>query len=167
MIGQLTLMTLPPIEKDIVYTPDDVARDIVTWLKPKGLCLDPCYGDGSFHKHLPKNSDWCELQKGKDFFDYNKKVDWIVGNPPYSIFEEWLHHSFEIADEVAYILPTNKVFQRQIIMEMINKFGGIKQLRVYGSGSTVGFPFGFSVGTFHFSRNYKGQTNLILGAKSA
>lgn len=110
-------------DKDVVYTPQKVADVIVGWLKPTGICLDPCKGDGSFYKILP-NADWCEIKDGRDFFDYDKKVDWIIGNPPYSIFEDWLVHSFELAHEVAYILPTNKVFQRQVIMRIINNWGG-------------------------------------------
>jgi len=162
MIHQLELIERPPLEKDIVYTPDNVAQEIIQWLQPSGLCLDPCRGDGAFYRHLPEGSDWCEIEAGRNFFDYDKKVDWIIGNPPYSCFELWLQHNFELATEIAYILPTNKVFQRQKIMKMINDYGGIRGLVVYGSGSIVGFPFGFSVGTFHFSKWYHGECTLIL-----
>ena len=165
-IGQQTLWKLEPIKADIVYTPDNVVKSIIDWIKPGGKCLDPCMGDGAFLRQLPAGSDWCELRKGKDFFDYNTKVDWIIGNPPYSIFEEFLRHSFDIAQNVVYILPTNKVFQRQIIMEMINSWGGIKGIMVYGSGSVVGFPFGFSTGTFHFKKNYNGLCDLRLKGKA-
>lgn len=158
----LELFEKPVLPADIVYTPDNVCKDIVRWVKPNGKCLDPCYGDGAFYKNLPTGSDWCEIRQGKDFFDYKEHVDWIIGNPPYSIFEEWLRHSFDIAENVVYILPTNKVFQRQIIMRMINNYGGIKGMMVYGSGSMVGFPFGFSVGTFWFSRNYVDKCELVL-----
>lgn len=123
---QLELIERGPKESDVVYTPDKVAREIIAWLNPSGICLDPCLGDGAFFKHLPEGSDWCELRRGKNFFDYERRVDWIIGNPPYSLFEEWLRHSFELADNVAYILPTNKVFQRQVIMKMINEWGGSK-----------------------------------------
>jgi hypothetical protein len=162
---QQPLFYIPPRPSDIVYTPDTVASEIIDWLQPSGKCLDPCFGDGAFHKHLPAGSDWCELRKGKDFFDYREPVDWIIGNPPYSIFEEWLRHSFKIANDIAYILPTNKVFQRQIIMKMINDWGGIKGITVYGSGSMVGFPFGFSTGTFHFSKGWTGPCQLVLRVK--
>jgi len=162
MERQLALFYMPPNDSDIVYTQDSVVVGIINWLHPSGRCLDPCYGDGAFHKRLPHGSDWCELRLGKDFFEYNEKVDWIVGNPPYSIFEDWLRHSFEIADDIAYILPTNKVFQRNAIMQMINDWGGIKGITVYGSGSVVGFPFGFSVGTFHFKKGWKGTCELVL-----
>ena len=163
MYHQLTLMDMGPTTSDVVYTPEWVAVGIIDWLKPSGLCLDPWLGDGVFYRNLPDGADWCELEKNRDFFDYNTEVEWIIGNPPYSIFQEWLSHSFDIAHEVAYILPTNKVFQRQVIMRMINEWGGIKGMVVYGSGSTVGFPFGFSVGTFHFSKGYKGPCNMKLG----
>lgn len=154
-----------PIKGDVVYTPDKVAREIIAWLNPSGLCLDPCMGDGSFFRNLPAGSEWCELEKGRNFFDYDKRVDWIIGNPPYSIFENWMRHSFELADDVAYVLPTNKVFQRQVIMKMINEWGGIRSMKVYGSGTVVGFPFGFSVGTFHFRKGWKGECKIELAAE--
>ncbi|MFQ5637993.1 MAG: hypothetical protein ACE5IR_08345 [bacterium] len=162
----MTLYKMEPVKPDVVYTPYEVAKQIIAWIKPSGKCLDPCKGDGAFLRHLPNGSDWCEIREGKDFFDYENKVEWVIGNPPYSIFEDWLRHSFEIADNVVYILPTNKVFQRQVIMDMINKWGGVKALLVYGSGSQVGFPFGFSVGTFHFQRDWQGLCDLKLTCRA-
>jgi len=159
---QPSLFRLEPVEADVVYTPVSVAIDIITWLSPSGVCLDPCKGDGAFLHNLPIGSKWCEITEGLDFFDFNEEVDWIIGNPPYSIFEDWLRHSFELAPNVCYLVPTNKVFQRLLIMEMINNYGGIKGMKVYGSGSNVGFPFGFSVGAFYFARDYKGQVDMIL-----
>lgn len=157
-----TFFKLPPIKKDVVYTLDSVARDIIDWVQPFGTCLDPCKGDAAFLRNLPSGSDWCELKEDKDFFDYQNRVEWIIGNPPYSIFEDWLAHSFKLADNVVYILPTNKIFQRAAIMNMIKEWGGIKGMRVYGSGSAVGFPFGFSVAAFWFQRNYAGLCELLL-----
>ena len=160
---QGVLFEKPVIESDIVYTPSDISKGIVNYLSPAGLCLDPCKGDGSFFSHLPDGSEYCEIAEGLDFFEYKKKVDWIIGNPPYSIFKEFLEHSFELADNVSFLVPTNKIFQRQIIMEMINNYGGIKSAIIYGSGSLIGFPFGFSVGNFHFQKSYRGGVNLIMG----
>ena len=116
---QTTLWEKPVLPSDIVYTPTYVSEHIVKWLNPKGKCLDPCKGDGAFYNYLPPdNRDYCEIREGKDFFSYNKKVDWVIGNPPYSIFEDFLKKGFEIAENVSYLVPTNKIFQRQIIMEM-------------------------------------------------
>lgn len=166
MNGQLQFFESVVNPADVVYTSDVVVRNIISVLSPSGKCLDPCKGDGAFHKQMPVGSEYCELHEGKDFFDYRQKVDWIIGNPPYSIFKEFLEHSFNLSDNVSFLVPTNKVFQRQVIMEMINAYGGIKSMIIYGSGSLIGFPFGFSVGNFHFNKGYKGPTDLIMGIKN-
>lgn len=150
---------------DVVYTPDEVSRLIIESLNPSGLCLDPCKGDGAFFKYLPDGAEYCEITENKDFFEYNKKVDWIIGNPPYSNFKEFLEYSFLIASNVSFLVPTNKVFQRQVIMDMINRYGGIYSMIIFGSGNLIGFPFGFSVGNFHFQKDYKGNCNIIMGMK--
>jgi len=163
---QKELWPKPEVKGDIVYTPDFVSKNIIDSLSPLGLCLDPCKGDGAFYKYLPENSDYCELTEGKDFFNYSKQVDWVIGNPPYSIFEQFLQKSFEISQNVSFLVPTNKIFQRQLIMEMITKFGGVKSIIIYGSGQLIDFPFGFSVGNFHFKKGFKGETKILLGMKS-
>lgn len=163
---QTSLWEKPVLPGDIVYTPTYVSKHIVEFLQPKGKCLDPCKGDGAFYNYLPEGADFCEIREGKDFFTYNQKCDWIIGNPPYSIFEDFLKKGFELADNVSYLVPTNKIFQRQVIMEMINKYGGIKSIIIYGSGQLIDFPFGFSVGNFHFERDYKGETKMLMGMKS-
>ena len=165
MHTQRSIFKEEPNPSDVVYTPNRISRDIVLWLNPTGLCLDPCRGDGAFYQQFIGEKDYCEIQEGLNFFDYKKKVDWIIGNPPYSIFEQFLMHSFELSPNVCFIVPTNKVFQRQKIMRLINDYGGIKAMRVYGSGSVVGFPFGFSVGAFHFKRNFNGPCHLSLSPR--
>jgi len=163
---QLEAFDKPVLPADIVFTPIAVSKHIISFLNPTGTCLDPCKGDGAFYDYLPDGSDYCEIREGKDFFDYNKKIDWVIGNPPYSIFEEFLRKGFEIADNVSYLVPTNKIFQRQIIMNLINKYGGIKSMIIYGSGQLIDFPFGFSVGNFHFQKGYKGDCKIKMGMDS-
>ena len=161
------LSFLPPVvdPADIVFTPHRVSKWIVNFLSPHGTCLDPCKGDGAFLKYLPEGSDYCEINDGKDFFDYYQKLDWIIVNPPYSIFEEFLRHSFSLAVNVSFLVPTNKIFQRQIIMDAITEYGGIKSIVIFGSGTLIEFPFGFSVGNFHFQKGYKGDCKIVMGMK--
>ena len=151
-----------PNISDIVFTPEYVAVDIIKWLNPAGVCLDPCKGDGAFYNNFPNMGVWCEITEGRDFFDFNERIDWVIGNPPYSLFEQFLFHSFNIADDVCFLVPTNKIFQRLKIMKMINNFGNIKGMRIYGSGQNINFPFGFSVGAFHFSRGHNGTADIVL-----
>lgn len=166
MVYQSTLWEAPVNPSDIVYTPEWVSEHIINYLNPNGICLDPCKGDGAFLNYMPEGSLYCEIQEGLNFFEFNKKVDWIIGNPPYSIFESFLKKSFELSNNVSFLVPTNKVFQRQIIMEMINNYGGIKSIIIYGSGKLIDFPFGFSVGNFHFQKDYKGKTEVLMGMKT-
>ena len=163
---QKTIWDKPVLPADVVLTPDFVSKFIVDFINPSGKCLDPCRGKGAFYKFLPAGSDYCEIEEGKDFFDYNNKVDYIIGNPPYSIFESFLRKSFELSDNVSYLVPTNKIFQRQVIMDLISKWGGVKSIIIFGSGQLIGFPFGFSVGNFHFQKNYKGETKILMGMKN-
>lgn len=163
---QHELFERDPTPADVVYTSDLVAKNIIDLLNPSGFCLDPCKGDGAFFNHLPTGADYCELTENKDFLFYKKKCDWIIGNPPYSIFDKFPFKSFELSDNVSYLVPTNKVFQRQIIMDRINRYGGIKSIIIYGSGNLIDFPFGFSVGNFHFKKDYRGDTKIIMGMKT-
>lgn len=60
---------------DVVYTPRNISESIIRHLKPAGLCLDPCKGDGAFYDYLPAGSEYCELQEGSDFLKYKKQVN--------------------------------------------------------------------------------------------
>ena len=44
--------------------------------------------------------------------------------------------------------------------------GGVKSIIIFGSGQLIGFPFGFSVGNFHFQKDYKGETKILMGMKN-
>lgn len=161
-ITQPQLLQMALVPGDVVYTPDWVARDMVDFLQPSGAILEPCAGDGVFLKYLPPQTEWCEIEKGRDFFSWHRPVDWIFGNPPYSprMFADWLKHSIELAAHIAYLLPTNKVFQSQAIMGQIEDYGGIRDMLVYGEGKPAGIPYGFSFSAFHFQRGWKGETRI-------
>ena len=141
---------------DVVHTPVEVARDIVEHFAPSGRCLDPCKGDGAFFKHMPTGTDFCELADGKDFFNWTAPVDWIVSNPPYSIFSEWLDRSFNVAENIVYLIPIAKVFTSYERIKQIYAWGGVKEIYFIGTGRSIGFPFGFALGAVHFQRGYRG-----------
>ena len=94
---QASFLNIGQFGSDVVYTPDAIAADIVRHFSPTGRVLDPCAGDGVFLRHLPVGADWCEIEQGRDFFMWTEPVDWVVGNPPYAVFPDWLsqisHHS--------------------------------------------------------------------------
>jgi hypothetical protein len=140
---------------DIVLTPDDVARDVVARFNPRGRVLDPCKGEGAFLRHMD-GADWCEIREGRDFFRWTDRVDWIVSNPPYSIFSEFLRHAFTVADDIVFLIPVNKAFNSDRMMREIWAWGGIETVYVVGGGGALGFPIRFCIGAVHFRRGYRG-----------
>lgn len=148
-------------KKDVVYTPDFMAKEIVELFKPSGSILEPCAGDGAFLRHLP-TAEWCEIEKGKDFFQWHKKVNWIIGNPPYSIFNIWLRHSFTLADDIVYLIPLNKIFNDFGMLKDIYSYGGIVSVYAIGRGEKVNFPMGYAVGAVHFRRNWSGGLQVVF-----
>ena len=157
-----TLFPLPPVPSDVVQTPAEVAQDVVNYFAPSGRCLDPCRGNGVFWRNLPAGADWCEVQEGRDFYDWTERVDWIVSNPPYSIFADWLRHSFEVADNIVYLIPINKAFNSYRMMREISDFGGIPTIYVVGPGSQLKFGIGYAIGAIHFQRGYSGGTQVVF-----
>lgn len=161
-MAQMQLLKVALDPKDIVYTPDWVARDMIEYFKPIGKILEPCRGNGAFMKYLPDNTEWCEIEEGHDFYAFSTLVDWIIGNPPYKQIKEWLEHSFELSNDIVYVIPINSPFNSMKRMKMILEWGGIKAIRAYGNGSIFGMNYGFAVGAFHFQARYKGDTNITI-----
>ena len=93
---------------DKVYTPVGVARLLIDMMdiKETDTVLDPSKGGGVFFDNLPQCREkyWCEIDDGVDFFEFNKEVDIIIGNPPYSMWNKWLEHSVSLKPrKIAYV----------------------------------------------------------------
>lgn len=141
--------------KDVVFTPPEVAEAMVNHFPLTGRILDPCRGDGVFWG-LIDGADYCEIQEGRDFFEYQAEVDWIIGNPPYSVYSEWLRHSMNIADNIVYLIPINKAFNSSSMLKQTYDWGGIAEIVHVGPGSSLKFPVGFAIGAVHYKRGYDG-----------
>jgi len=157
---QLLQIALDP--GDVVYTPDWVARDMVDYFKPTGRILEPCCGDGAFMRNLPADTLWCEIERGRDFFAWRESVDWIIGNPPYAQFSQWLDHSMQVANDICYLIPANKAFNSYAMIKRILDWGGLIAIRVYGTGAQMGFPIGYAVAAVHYQRGYTGATMITM-----
>jgi hypothetical protein len=108
---------------------------------------------------------WCEITDGHDFFAWTGKVDWVVGNPPYSMTRVWFRHSYTIADNLLYLVPLRNVFSGYGFIREIFNYGGIREIRVYGTGGSLGFPMGNAVGAFHIERGYRGLAQFSFAQK--
>lgn len=84
---------------DVIYTPAPVAKLMIDLcdIKPNDKVLDPSKGGGVFYNNLGECiKDYCEITEDKDFFKYDKPVDIIIGNPPYSLWTKWLEHTIKL-----------------------------------------------------------------------
>ena len=100
-------LKLKKSSNDIYYTPLPVARIMIEMcdITPEMSVLDPCFGGGVFYDNLPEcKKEWCEIEKGKDFFSETKRYDLIIGNPPFSMWDKWLDHTMNLTDKFCYIM---------------------------------------------------------------
>lgn len=151
-------MSIEYVKKgDKVYTPEWCAKDMIDWFKPTGVCLEPCRGEGVIYKYLPENSLWCEIEENIDFYKFNKNVDWIITNPPYSHFSKFIKHGMEISNNSVWLLPTWKIFSGAGIQMKIRDYGGIKHMRHYGTGTKLGWsPLANLISAIYISKGYNG-----------
>ncbi len=151
---------------DNVQTPLHIAKRIINQLPIGWLdtLLDGFRGGGAFYDQFPQtlcDKDWCEIQNGRDFFDYDKHVDWLISNPPYSKFTEVMKHSYEIADNIVYLIPLNKIVSSWGRVLDLDNYGGIKKIWIIPA-SKCGFPFGFPACAVWIKRDYKGNPEIEL-----
>lgn len=126
---------------DVVYTPDWAARHMVEHFRPAGSVLEPCKGAGVFMPYLP-GAEWCEIAEGRDFFDWHTPVDWIIGNPPYSLTRKWFRHSYGLADNIVYLVPLRNVFGAYGFLEEIREYRRHQGDRRVRNRQQVGLPDG-------------------------
>jgi len=128
---------------DKIYTPLSVAIKMIEMsdIKEGDRVLDPSYGGGVFYNNLPNNcvKFYCEIEQQKDFFDFNERVDLIIGNPPYSLWNKWIDHTMELTDKFCYIMNSFNLTQPRI-RKILNHGYGITKMHLL----TVDWWFGNS-----------------------
>ena len=149
-------------EKDIVMTPVYLAKNIIEHFEPTGLILDPCRGEGAFYDNYnTDNKDWCELGEGKDFLEYNKKVDWIITNPPWSKMRIFLEHGMKIADNIVYLTTINHYTTKRRIRDMKEMGFGIKEFYCVNTPTSKTWQgSGFQLGAIHTKRDLNGPITM-------
>ena len=65
----------------------------------------------------------------KDFFNYHNKVDLVIGNPPYSIWDKWIKHTMTITDKFCYIMGCLN-FTDKRVRDIINNGYGLTKFHI-------------------------------------
>jgi len=147
--------------EDRVMTPPWLAKAIVQRLQPRGVILEPCAGTGNLLAALKGYGDveWCEIDQGRDFFRYTTPVDWIITNPPWSQFGDFLEHSLRLANHVALMATVNHWWtRRRCALVQGSQFGYRRLLLI---DPIREFPTtGFQLGMMVVSRNWSGLLQM-------
>ncbi len=156
-------MRLSPVpnqpEHDLVFTPNELAIDIIQHFQPYGRILDPCKGNGAFFDHFPgEDNTWCEISLDKDFFDYNQPVDWIITNPPWSKIRQFLEHSYTLTNNIVFLITINHIMTKARMRKMIACNFGIVEFYGVKTPSKPWPPSGFQLAACHLQKDYHGKT---------
>ena len=150
--------------RDVVNTPDELAKRIVGHFRPqiRGRVLEPCDGGGAYTRAFAyygiKNVTALEITRGSDFFEFHEHVNWVVTNPPWSMVRRFLKHAYEVSDNVVFLIPLCHVLSlRARIADMEEAGFGVKEVLLCPSPGHPWAPSGFQLGAVHLQRGYRGQ----------
>ena len=107
-------------DKTFYYTNEQMVKELLDLvpIKKNDSVLDAGSGKNKvWFNNLKGKKYECEIEDGCDFYKWNKKVDWVVGNPPFrdraggnNLIASWIEKSSEIAQMGVAFLINHKVF---------------------------------------------------------
>lgn len=114
--------------KDIFYTPKNLAIKHINMINSSedDIWLDAFAGKKIYYNNYPKckNKYWCEIQDKIDFFEFNKKIDIICTNPPYSIIDKVLQKSVSLNPRIiSYLIGVNNFTAKRLEFMNNNGYG--------------------------------------------
>jgi len=152
-------------EKDLVMTPEYLAKDVIIHFAPTGIILDPCRGAGAFYDNFNTDTkDWCELAEGKDFLLYTNQVDWIITNPPWSKMREFLEHGMSIANNIVYLTTINHYTTKRRIRDMRENDFAIKEIYCVDTPKSPWPQLGFQLAAIHTQKSYTGDIKMSFSS---
>ncbi|MHA1542458.1 MAG: hypothetical protein ACTSQH_05755 [Candidatus Hodarchaeales archaeon] len=89
--------------------------------KEGDLVLEPARGLSAIYDKLKEPKEYCEIEENLDFFDYNKKVKWIITNPPYSILDQFLEHTYKLCEKFCFLIGQYSLTPKRV--EVMNNNG--------------------------------------------
>jgi hypothetical protein len=99
-------------QMELMQTPEDTAKKIMNYVLPQinneDVILEPFLGHGNIFNEIREPKLFCDTKDGINFFDFDKKVDYAISNPPFQILEDG-------EPKNAFILIINR------LMEICNK----------------------------------------------
>tara|TARA_R110002096_G_scaffold393845_1_gene588930 strand:+ start:99 stop:608 length:510 start_codon:yes stop_codon:yes gene_type:complete len=130
---------------DVFLTPVNLAKEHIAMIDyiEKEVWYDPFKNTGNYFNNFPspETSEWSEILEGEDFFQFNKDVDVICSNPPYSMITKVLAKCVELNPRVISLLIGMGNLTTKRIEDM-NKAGyGLKNMRMLKVHEWYGMSF--------------------------
>jgi len=85
--------------KEFYYTNEQMVKDLIKITPITDSVLDAGSGDKVWFNNLKGEKYECEIDRGCDFYKWNKKVDWVIGNPPFHEGWKFLEKASQIANK--------------------------------------------------------------------
>ena len=109
---------------DVFITPLELAKKAIDMVdyQENFVWYDPFKNSGSYYNQFPSEceKEWSEILDGKDFFEFDKDIDVICSNPPYSLLDKVIEKSIQLKPyTINYLIGINNLTTRRI--EMLNK----------------------------------------------
>lgn len=148
---------------DRVYTPPELARQIVRHFRPEGTILEPCRGRGAFTDCLPRHTRWMEIDEGHDFLLHDPPCphfDWIVTNPPWSKFRPFLRRSMEVANNIVFLALLNAWFMKARMRDMRDAEFGLVEILLVDTPPAPWPQTGFQLAAVKISHGYSGTVKF-------
>ena len=136
---------------DVFLTPTELAKKHIEMIEynDNDIWYDPFKNSGNYYNNFPNdNKLWSEILDGKDFFDFNEKIDIICSNPPYSIINPILEKCIQLKPRIiSFLIGMGNLTTKRIEFMNNNGYGlyKIRMLKVhawYGMSFIVHFELG-------------------------
>ena len=106
---------------DVFITPLELAKKHIETIdyQESEVWYDPFKNSGNYYNNFPNDrKEWSEILEGRDFFTFDKDVDIICSNPPYSMIDKVLEKSIELKPRViSYLIGVNNLTTKRIEYE--------------------------------------------------
>jgi len=137
-------------QMELMQTPKDIAEQIFnycyTQMKAQDTILEPFLGHGNIYNTFiqPDNQKfYCDTKDGINFFDFDKKVDWAISNPPFQILQNGepinafiliINRLMKICDKGFFLLINHKLWSSLTVKrlrEWSNNDWVISKIKIY------------------------------------
>ncbi|WP_323915113.1 DNA methyltransferase [Aeromonas veronii] len=122
------------IERELYPTPESAVAALMSCInfRHDDIFMEPCRAEGNIYNPVPlpaQQKEWAEISQGRDYleWDFGRKFDVIITNPPFSLTEEFLKKS------LSELAPDGTL----IYLQRVNFLGSKKRVPFWAE---IGFP---------------------------